>query len=215
MISPRIVKGGLVEVELSTGRTTNVIALQYNPEQLSRTLAVRASGDGRASDRSQALRLAGPAVETLQLEAVLDATDALAAPDSNPDAVELGLHPQLAALELLAHPAADTLAENDTLAGSGVLEILPRQAPLTLFVWSRQRVVPVRLTELSITEEAFDVNLNPIRARVALSMRVLSVDDLGFSHRGGAQWMSHLRTREALAARARSIALSALGVETL
>lgn len=213
MIAPRIVKGGLVVVDLDTGRPLNVIPLQYNPDSLRRSLEVQA-GDGD-QHRSEPPRLRRTAIETIELEAELDATDALADGSDAPDAVEVGLHPQLAALELLAHPTADHLRENHDLAGSGVLEILPPQAPLTLFVWSRQRVVPVRVARLSITEEAFDVNLNPIRAKVSLSLRVLGVEDIGFEHRGGSQYMSHLRAKERLAQRARSTALSALGVEVL
>jgi hypothetical protein len=110
-------------------------------------------------------------------------------------------------------PSSDALQANDALARSGVLEVLPVQAPLTLFVFGRSRVVPVRITDLSITEEAFDAALNPIRAKVSLGMRVLSVDDLGFDHRGGTLFMGHLRSREAMAARAGSVALSALGLE--
>ena len=45
--------------------------------------------------------------------------------------------------------------------------------------WSRHRIVPVRLTELSIVEEAFDTRLNPIRAKVSLSLRVLGVHESG------------------------------------
>ena len=60
------------------------------------------------------------------------------------------------------------------------------ETPLTLFVWSKNRIVPVRITDFSITEEAFDTVLNPIRAKISLGMRVLSVDDLGFQHKGGA-----------------------------
>jgi len=86
------------------------------------------------------------------------------------------------------------------------------EAPLTLFVWSKQRVVPVRVTDLSVTEEAFDTALNPVRAKVSIGMRVLSVDDLGFEHRGGTLFMGYLRNKEALAAKAGSVALSALGV---
>ena len=210
--SPRLLKAGLVQVDPDTARVLGVIALQYNPDTLTRTLKVQASGsDG--GDRSQALRLRGAAVETIKLEAEIDATDRLADPAGNPDAVGLGIHPQLAALETLVHPRADDLQGNDALAASGVLEVLPLEAPLTLFVWSKQRVVPVRVTDLSVTEEAFDVALNPIRAKVGLGLRVLSVDDLGFRHRGGTLFMGYLRTKEGLAGRARSVELSSLGLE--
>jgi hypothetical protein len=212
-ISPRLLKGGLVQVDPETARVLRVIALQYNPDTLTRTLQVQAAGGDGSADQSQALRLKGAAIETIKLEAEIDATDALGASDR--DAVALGIHPQLAALEELVHPTADALQTNDALAASGVLEVLPLEAPLTLFVWSRQRVVPVRVTDLSVTEEAFDVALNPIRAKVSLGLRVLSVDDLGFRHRGGTLFMAYLRTKEALAARGPSAGLHALGVESI
>jgi hypothetical protein len=189
------------------------IALQFNPDTLTRTLQVQAIGE--TGDRSQALRLKGAAVETIKLEAEIDATDTLDDPDANADAVQLGIHPQLAALEALVHPRADDLQANDALAGAGILEVVPLEAALTLFVWSRQRVVPVRVTDLSVTEEAFDVALNPIRAKVSISLRVLSVDDLGFDHRGGTLFMAYLRNKEALAGRVAPVELSTLGVESL
>jgi hypothetical protein len=189
------------------------IALQFNPDTLTRTLQVQAIGE--TGDRSQALRLKGAAVETIKLEAEIDATDTLDDPDANADAVQFGIHPQLAALEALVHPRADDLQANDALAGAGILEVVPLEAPLTLFVWSRQRVVPVRVTDLSVTEEAFDVALNPIRAKVSISLRVLSVDDLGFDHRGGTLFMAYLRNKEALAGRVAPVELSTLGVESL
>jgi hypothetical protein len=211
-LSPKVLRGGLVQVDPSTTAVLRVIPLQYNADSLSRTLQVRAAGkDG--GDRSQALRLKGAAVETIRLEAEVDATDHLEDPGANPDAVVVGIHPQLAALEGLVNPTAEALARNDELAGSGQLEVLPIEAPLTLFVWSAQRVLPVRVTELAITEEAFDVNLNPIRAKVTLGLRVLSVDDLGFDHRGGTLFMGYLRSREGLARKAPTASLGDLGVE--
>ena len=212
-LSPRLLKGGIVEMDPDSGRVLRVIALQYNPDTLTRTLQVQSSAD--SGDRSTALRLKGAAIETIKLEAEIDATELLDDPQSNPDAVAVGIHPQLAALEDLVHPRADDLQANDALANAGVLEVLPLESPLTLFVWSKQRVVPVRVTEVSVTEEAFDVALNPIRAKVNLGLRVLSVDDLGFDHRGGTLFMAYLRNKEALAARARSVSLSQLGVEGL
>jgi hypothetical protein len=63
-----------------------------------------------------------------------------------------------------------------------------------------------------VTEEAFDPMLNPIRAKVSLGMRVLSVDDVGFEHKGGSLFMSYLQLKEQLAAKARRGELSALGL---
>lgn len=211
MTSPRLIKGGLVQVDPASGRLVGVIALQYNPDTLTRSLQVQSSG-GDGADKSQALRLKGAAVETLKVEAEIDATDRLEFPDQNATAVAVGIHPQIAALELLVHPTSAALQTNDALSRSGVLEILPLQAPLTLLVWGKNRVVPVRVTDVSITEEAFDANLNPIRAKVSLGLRVLSVDDLGFDHRGGTLFMGYLRSREAMAGQAGAATLSALGI---
>ena len=212
-LSPRLVKGGLVQMDPASGRVLRVIALQYNPDSLSRTLQVQSVDSG--GNPAQALRLKGAAVETIRVEAEIDATERLDDPGANPTTVQLGIHPDLAVLEELVQPRADDLQTNDALASAGVLEVLPLEAPLTLFVWSRQRIVPVRVTDLSVTEEAFDVALNPIRAKVSLSLRVLTVDDLGFKHRGGTLFMAYLRNKEALAAVATQVQLSTLGVEGL
>ena len=70
-----------------------------------------------------------------------------------------------------------------------------------MFVWSADRIVPVRVTDLSVTEEAFDPTLNPLRAKVSLGMRVLTVNDVGFEHRAGTLFMAHLRRRSRWPAR--------------
>ena len=212
--SPKLLKAGIVLIDPDTSKIERIIPLQYNPDSLSRTLKVQAFG-GDGGDRSQALRLKGPAVETLKLEAELDLTDQLEKPKENPDATELGLYPQLAALETLVYPTSQKLQSNNQLADAGTLEIAPMEAPLALFVWSRRRVLPVRVTELSITEEAFDPDLNPIRAKVSLGLRVLSVDDLGFSHKGGSLFMSYLQAKEQLAKKSRAGSLSDLGITSI
>jgi hypothetical protein len=208
--SPRLVKGGLVLVDPDSGAVSRVITLQYNPDSLSRSLQPQGVGGG--GDRSEALRLKGPPVETIKLDAEIDATDQLEHPEDNADTVALGLHPQLAALEAIAYPSAGSLVLNNLLASLGTIEIVPAESPLTLFVWSAKRILPVRLTELSVVEEAFDPALNPIRAKVTLGMRVLSIDDLGFAHRGGSLFMAYVRAKETLVGRSRSVALSNLGI---
>jgi hypothetical protein len=209
--SPRLIKGGLVLIDPESSAVRRIITLQYNPETLSRTLQVQ--GVGESADRSEALRLRGPAVETIKLDAEIDATDQMEFPDEN--VARFGLHPQLAALEILVHPAASQLIANNALAQAGTLEIAPMETPLTLFIWSKSRILPVRLTDFSVTEEAFDPALNPIRAKVSLGMRVLSVDDLGFTHKGGSLFMSYLQLKEQLAARAQGGSLTLLGIERI
>ena len=162
----------------------NTIALQYNPDTLTRSYQVQGVGGDGGGERAQPFRLKGPAIETIKLEAEIDATDQLEYPDKNANAVAFGIAPQLA----LAGGAGQSERRRDCWRSrrrptSGTLEILPPEAPLVLFVWSKSRVVPVRVTEFSITEEAFDPSLNPIRAKVSLGLRVLSTDDLGFTHR--------------------------------
>lgn len=213
--SPKLVKGGLVMLDPSGARVLRTIALQYNPDTLSRSYQVQGVGGDGAAERAQPFRLKGPAVETIKLEAEIDATDPLGAPDQNPDAVRHGIAPQLAALEALVNPGSDALQQTNALAASGTLEIVPPDAPLLVFVFGRHRVQPVRVTELSITEEAFDPALNPIRAKVSLGLRVMTTDDLGFDHRGGALFLNHLRAREALAAKAGNASLQALGIASL
>jgi hypothetical protein len=209
-LSPRLVKGGLVLIDPDTTAVQRVIALQYNPDTLTRSLQIQSLGD--SGDRSEALRLKGPPVETFKLDAEIDATDQLEFPDQNRTTVENGIQPQLAALETIVYPPSARLRSNDALANAGTLEIIPVESPLTLFIWSRSRIVPVRITELSITEEAFDPSLNPIRAKVSLGLRVLSVDDLGFRHKGGSLYLLYQQQKERFAAAARSAASSVLGI---
>jgi len=209
--SPHVLKGGIVLIDPTTSAIIRIIALQYNPDTLNRTLQVQAMS-AESGDRLEALRLKGPPIESIKLDAEIDATDQLEFPDQNPVATQLGIYPQLAALETIVYPASAQLQANDSLAQAGTLEIAPVEAPLTLFVWGRTRVLPVRITEFSITEEAFDTALNPIRAKVSLGLRVLSVTDLSFGHKGGMLFMAYLQGKERLAAQSPSASLSALGI---
>ena len=210
-MNPQLLKAGIVLIDPDTARVQRVIALQYNPESLSRTLQVQGAGEG--GDRSEALRLKGPAIETIKLEAEIDATDQMEAGDATVGAV--GIHPQLAALESLVQPASARLQSNNLLAQVGTLEILPMESPIVLFVFGRTRVLPVRITDLSITEEAFDPKLNPLRARVSLGLRGLTVDDVGFRHKAGSLFMSYLVQKEALALLNQGGTLATLGLTSI
>ncbi len=209
--SPRILKGGIVLIDAGTSAVLRVIALQYNPESLTRSLQVQAvSADG--GDRSEVLRLKGPPVETLKLEAEIDATDQLEFPEQNSVTTQSGIFAQLAALETIVYPTSGQLRANDVLAQIGTLEIVPMETPLALFVWSKSRIVPVRVTEFSITEEAFDSALNPIRAKVSLGLRVLSVNDVPSGHKAASLFMTYLQQKERLAGAAAGQPLSAFGI---
>ena len=208
--SPRVLKGGIVLIDAETAAVRRIIVLQYNPDTLSRTLQPQTVTE--SGDRAEAMRLTGPPVETIKLDAEIDATDQLEFPDQNGTVVEFGIQPQLAALETIVYPASSQLLSNNSLAQAGMLEILPMMAALPLFIWSKSRIVPVRITDFSITEEAFDPALNPIRAKVSLGMRVLSVTDLGFDNKGGSLFMAYQQQKEQLAGKSLGGALSLLGI---
>jgi hypothetical protein len=208
--SPQLLKGGIVLVDPDNGTPVRVIALQYNPDTLTRTLQVQGIGQ-ESGDRLEVFRLKAPPIETIKLEAEIDATDQMETADPGSTVAKLGIFPQLAALETLVYPPSRQLLANDSQSQMGTLEIAPMEAPLPLFVWSPTRVLPVRFTDFSITEEAFDTNLNPIRAKVSLGMRVLTVNDLGFSHKGGTLFMAYLQQKEQLVPRAPLGTVAALG----
>jgi hypothetical protein len=209
--SPRLLKGGIVLIDPVSGAVQRIITLQYNPDTLTRSLQVQ-SVDPANKNRSEALRLKGPPIETFKLDAEIDATDQLEFPDQNQSAAQFGIYPQLAALETIVYPTSGQLLNANALAQAGTLEIAPMEAPLALFVWSKSRVVPVRITDFSITEEAFDPSLNPIRAKVSLGMRVLSVDDLGFDEKGGNLFMVYQQQKERLAQLAKPGTFRDLGI---
>jgi hypothetical protein len=195
--SPRLLKGALVCVN-PADPMPSVTVFQYNPDSLTRTL--QAQGSAESGDRSEAYLLKGPPAETIRLEAEIDATDQLEHADAN--SVRMGIHRQLAALEVLLYPASNLVTVNTALLAAGTIEIVPPVGPLTLFIWGERRVLPVRLTEFSVNEEAYDVNLNPIRAKVSLSLRVLSYDDLPLTHPGYHLFLTHQRAKETMAAMA-------------
>ncbi|WP_405734202.1 hypothetical protein OG607_39340 [Streptomyces sp. NBC_01537] len=203
---PKPIRSGIVIVDPQRGTPQQVIVLQFNPDSLERTLAPQAAGADGAGDRTEALRLKGPAVENWKFTAEIDATDQLdvAAPN--------GIHPHLAVLEMLVNPSSARLRQNEALAALGTLEITPIESPLTLFTWGNKRVLPVRLTELSVTEEAFDIELNPIRAAVGIGLRVLTTSDLPTGHRGSELYLAHLAQKERLVGTAAAGRLDTLGV---
>jgi len=197
-ISPLLQKGALLTFDPTIGIPLSQIMLQYNPETLTRSLKPQSVGD--EPDRTEVLRLKGPPIETIKCDVEIDATDQLA--NSNPTAMTLGIQPQLAVLELLVYPSSTMLIANEVLSLLGTIEILPMESALTVFAWSKSRITPVRITDLQITEEAFDPELNPIRAKVSLGMRVLSVNDVGFLSPAGALYMIYQTTKESLAQQA-------------
>lgn len=193
--SPRTLRGAIASVSL-LNPVPRLIVFQFNPESLSRSLAPQIGDAG--GNRAEALRLNGAPIETITAEIELNAADQLEKRDST--AISMGLHPQLAALELIVTPSSLRVIANTALLALGTIEVIPPEAPLTLFAWGPRRVVPVIIESLSVTEEAYDVNLNPIRARVSLGLRVLTYDDLPILHPGYGIFLAHQVLKESMAA---------------
>jgi hypothetical protein len=211
-IAPKVVRGGIITFDQANGSLVQVIPFQYNPDTLSRTLQPQTIAD-EPGDRLEALRLKGPPHETIKLDAEFDASEALADPDTNSVVAEFGLHPVLAQLEMLIYPTVGQLKNEDDLAGQGMIEIAQVEAPLTVLVLGRNRAMPVRLTEFSVTEDGFDTELNPIRAKVSLSARVLNFDDTGFTGTAGRIYQSYQLHKQQLSAKAPQItAIGAVGL---
>jgi hypothetical protein len=196
--SPRLVKGAIIASEPDSPRST-VIEFQYNPETMTRRLEARAVGDNDVAERSEPLRLLGPPRESMSVSIEVDCADQLEVGD--PLAIDAGVSPALAALEVLLYPKSSTVARNATLAEAGNIEIIPPRAPLTVLVWGPQRVVPVRLTGFTITEQAYDAELNPTLAKIDLELIVLSYLDLKRSDPGYSLFFSYQIAKEIMASR--------------
>jgi hypothetical protein len=192
--SPKLTKGAIVGID-PFNPVASVTVFQYNPENVTRTLQVQGAGGEGA--RTEALRVSGPPAETIKFDVEIDATDQLETADEI--ATSMGIYPQLSALEMLVYPKSAQVIANTVALAIGTIEVIPVESSLTLLIWGRKRIVPVRLTEFSITEEAHDVNLNPVRAKVSLGLRVLSYNDLPITHPGYGVFLAHQVVKEAMA----------------
>ncbi|GAA1913692.1 hypothetical protein GCM10009837_42980 [Streptomyces durmitorensis] len=195
--SPRLLKGALIGMD-PANPLASVIVFQYNPERMTRRLDARTTRGGTGGDaagaRAEPFRLTGAPRETITLNVEIDAADQLEKAD--PLATASGISPTLSALEMLLYPKSAVVVANTVLAELGFTEIIPPQAPLTVFVWGPQRVLPVRLSGFTITEEAYDTALNPLLAKVDLTLDVLSYSDLKRSDPGYTLFLAHQIAKE-------------------
>ncbi|SRR6266851_3741967 len=194
-IAPRLIKGALIGIDIFNP-LASVIVFQYNPDTMTRRLDARSTGSTDGGDRSEAFRLSGPPRETITMNVEFDAADQV---DQTGAQTTFGVYPSLSALEMLLYPKSSVVIANAAAAQGGILEIVPVEAPPTFLIWGPQRVLPVRLTGFSITEEAYDGLLNPIRAKVDLSLLVLSYHDLKISSPSYFIFLAHQIAKEVLA----------------
>jgi hypothetical protein len=203
--APKLLKGALVALD-PPDPTPHVIVFQYNPATLTRTLeAQMQENSGKTGDPP---RFKGAPVETIKVDVEIDAADQLERGD--PQAGDMGILPQLAALETLIYPRSGRIIANNLLMKIGTIEIIPSVAPLTLFVWGKRRILPVRVTEFSVTEDAHHPNLSPIRAKVSLGLRVLTYSDASGDSPIWNLFLAHQVLKEGLAALATTGSLNAV-----
>lgn len=207
--SPLLLKGALIYFGAPMLiPIPNIIIFQYNPETMTRTLnpwkpperAVTVADDGSTSradlSATQRYGLSQPfdPEETFSLTLELDATDALAEPESHPIAVATGVADRLAAIEMLMYPPGDSLLGGLLGSVSGSVsfsagglsigaeaqsaQLQQKSAPIVLFFWGPGRIVPVRITSLSIEEQQYSPLLYPTRAKASIGIKVLDLDDL-------------------------------------
>jgi hypothetical protein len=175
--SPRLLKGALVVFEALVPVPTNLIAFQYNPDEVIREFKPAGGGGTPEPCRNAGdTRRLVPPTESIKMAVELDATDQLE--DVSPLAVATGLHPTLAALELLLYPPSTQIILGKVLLKLGSARVSPANAPLVVLVWGLLRVLPVRVESVAVKEQAFDTFLNPIRATVDLELQTLSKNEL-------------------------------------
>jgi hypothetical protein len=208
-LRPRLLKGALAVYPTQTpgSQPSRVIVFQFNPDTMKRTLANRAAPappqGASGAAKEDVLRVGGPPLETMSVTIEMHAADQLAEPDDaqNAPTAENGLHPALATLELLMYPPTASAQKIEELARRGEVQVSPASLPLVLLVWGRSRVVPVKLTAFSVSEEAFDTRLNPIFAKVELAMQVLTYMEFPQSSVGRDAFIAYQKQKESLAGR--------------
>jgi hypothetical protein len=187
--SPTVLRGALVSIDLLSLRPLGTVPFQFNPHTLTRSFEIKPGVTG-----PEAGQIGHAPNESIKLELELDGSDGLLeGADAN------GIGPQLAALEELVSRSSVAVLADLVLLNVGTIEIAPPTTKLTLFVWGPKRVLPVVITELSVTEEAHDRNLNPLRARVSLGLRVLNWGDVAQTHPAFGIALAHKMRTEALA----------------
>ncbi|WP_295386975.1 hypothetical protein [uncultured Thiodictyon sp.] len=175
----------------------NAILFQFNPESIVHAWSPAAAPSQGGNDNP--LAVSGLPGEKFDFTLHVDAADMIA--DGSPVAEGLatvsGVYTRLAALEMLMHPtgsSADTLlgavsvsvgaggvsAGADGTAGSA-RPVPAAQLPTVLFVWGPGRVLPVKVTSLSITETRYDATLlNPTHAEARVGLAVLTPKELQY-----------------------------------
>jgi hypothetical protein len=181
--APLLTKGAFIQLTAGiAGPVPNVIVFQYNPETLTRKLTPwqPPAQDAAAQQGGQSDPQVQPydPQETIDVAIEFDCTDQLEEPEKHPVAVSFGVADRLSAMERLLYPVTegDGLLGDlvSSLTGTASAQVVRNTVPVVLFAWGAGLVVPVRLVSYSVEEQAFSTRLYPIRAKVTVSMQVLT-----------------------------------------
>lgn len=168
----------------------NVIIFQYNPETMTHTWSQPEAASSAGTETSNPLAVQGMPGEQFSFQIQMDSNEEIADSTLTSGLAKLsGLYSRIAALEMLLYPTgtsnalvgAVTAAISSALGGgdSGPKRTVPQSViPVTLFIWGPGRIVPVRVTGLTITETLYDQALNPIHAQAQVTLRVLTPAEL-------------------------------------
>ena len=199
---PRILKGAFVEYGLSIPPL--VVCFQFNPETISRSrsLYISVPREKREeygwislrelqqkeeySDLTKLREAQDVSVqsESISFELKLDATDKLN--EGDPIAEEFGIAPELSTLELMMYPKGESIiGELVSRLIEGYSFTGKEKPPIILFVWGRKRVLPVNITSISINEQEFSTDLNPIRATIGVSLTVIEGPNAPYQYSKG------------------------------
>lgn len=199
----KFIKGALIEfMETFLIPLPNVIVFQFNPETMTHAWTQpQVAGGGGSGGDANPLAVRGVPGESFNFTVMLDSNDSIA--DGNPISGSLaeisGVYSRLAALEMLQYPTGGSgsggllgsVSASVSIGGGGISlggsasaavkrDVPQSQVPTVLFVWGPGRIVPVRVTNLSITEKLYDSLLNPIHAEAQLSLSVLTPAELKY-----------------------------------
>jgi len=153
---------------------------QWEPRQQQRRATTAPPQDVRGERGGQGSAALRAESETIAMKISFDATEAILAGRAYPNggsAAALGILPQLAFLEVVALGKES----QDTRSQSRRDSARPIRSDELLLVLGRQRMFPVVLTSLTITEQKFSPTLVPIRAEVDLKMNVLEPVESAYS----------------------------------
>lgn len=173
----------------------NVIIFQYNPETMTHTWTPAApETSSSANNKPNPLAVKGLPGESFSFNLAMDSSDTIADGSAVTAgiATATGLYSRLAALEMLLYPAGAftsnqllgtvSSALSSALGGSSTKKktsVPQYMMPTVLFVWGPARIVPVRLTSLTITEKLYDaLLLNPTHAEAQVGVQVLTPDEV-------------------------------------